>query len=583
MRLFVRSGLSSGHSAARFSRLSGIGIALALSLLSVPAPALGQSGSAMADRLPARTIAYVQWKGTASLSSASGQNQVLQLWHDPEFSSLQATLVSHWMAANTKPGVTLPTAAVASLLENPAIAGVVAPETAAGAKPGVFLVYNASGKAPLIQMMMALRHAARTSESSTYDFGGTKIEVQTAGAGKSYIAEAGGFVICSSEKHLIEDLVTRFSAPGLPSRSILQVADYQQVRKYLGSDGIIEGYIRIADLVNLAASENESAKAADVLRNLHLARVHAAGWSFSFEGEATRSRGVVFGNTVPGSPFDFIGASTATFSTEPIADGSASFTASRFDWAALYRLVRGAVSGALPEQQASNVAMMEGVAQSFLGMPIEDALGLFSGEVTRATSYAPDGTTLAVTAIAIQRPNDVLRILRAMLAPITLSEDSSGDSTFLDIAYPYKDPVTGIQRRKMYYVAVTPTMILAAPRKGMLTHAAQEMATASAAGSASAKSDPFAGRTGYQDLRTRLPEKLSGLSVTDWSQVPIEKLVSNFVGQIEGAAKQSNKTHPPDLSFLRSANFGAIQRHLHMSVGGWWKDSNGIYFDSYSE
>jgi hypothetical protein len=313
---------------------------------------------------------------------------------------------------------------------------------------------------------------------------------------------------------------------------------------------------------------------AQFAKSIHLEKIHAAGGGISFAGEAMHIRGAVLGDTSPGGVFDLAGPSATTFQTQAVVNGSSTFSMSRFDLAALYALVRGAIGGTLSPQQVANVSAIETVGQSYLGMPVGDALGLMSGEIASFSTYSDDGTPQQLFAATIQQPQAVLRILRAVAGSMIVAEDSSGPTTFLDIAYPYKDPKTGTQRRKFYYLAVTPQMLVGAPRKAMLRETIQRL---SSHGDAS----PVAGLLANPDfsrMRSLLPEKLSGLSGSDLTQIPWDQLFSQLEGQIAQGAKQKNGQQPPDFGWLKS---DLISRHLHIALSGWWKDSGGVYFDSY--
>lgn len=156
------------------------------------------------------------------------------------------------------------------------------------------------------------------------------------------------------------------------------------------------------------------------------------------------------------------------------------------------------------------------------------------------------------------------------------AEDSSGDTTFLDFAYPYKNPLTGLQQKKFYYVAVTPQMLLAAPRKAMLRDAIARLKSPGPA------TGGIFANTEYLELRAHLPEKLSGLSASDLAQMPWDKMFANFTSQLEAGMKSQGQA-TTNLDWLKSIKPEVASRHLHMSVAGWWKDSNGIHFDSYVE
>jgi hypothetical protein len=217
------------------------------------------------------------------------------------------------------------------------------------------------------------------------------------------------------------------------------------------------------------------------------------------------------------------------------------------------------------------------MAQNFLGMSIQDAFALFTGEFASTTSYAEDGSSLQMFALTIQKPDDVLRILRAVAASMIVAEDTSGGTTYLDLSFPYQDPATHTEQRKFYYVAVTPQMVLTAPQKAMLRQAVDRLSSEPAAAPASG----ILRSAEYLRMRSLLPEKLSGLSAADIAAIPWSKMIPDWTGQVAQATGQSKGSNPPDWSWLKRIKPDVVPRHIHIAVSGWWKDSNGIYFDSY--
>ncbi|MGC2420376.1 MAG: hypothetical protein WA405_01875 [Candidatus Acidiferrales bacterium] len=481
------------------------------------------------------------------------------------------------------PGVAL--AALASLLDNQAVFGFVAnPNTRAAASPqslssvgGFFMVYDETGKTDLIQMLMsASQPAGATPAITKYAFGGTSVEVRTTNGSAMYTAHAGGFFLASNQRRTIEDLITRFQGAGPPAASLGQLPEYQAIVKYLGSDTSLDFFGRVPDFIKWIPPGEKYTSLVHFLEGLHLEAVHAAGEGISFSGEATRLRGAILGDASPGSLFDIVGPSSATFLTQPVMGAAPAFRISRVDFAATYRIVFRAISEALTSQQMASVAAMEGMAQNYLGMSIDDALALFSGEIAEASFYSDDGTPQSLVALTIEKPDDVLRILRAVVGKMTVAEDTSGNTTYLDLLFPYKDPATGAQRRIFYFVAVTPQMLLAAPRKAMLQAAAEQLDSPSGgAVSGSIFADPE-----YIQMRSLLPKNLSGLTGAEIDRIPWDKLAAKLENQREQTRKQSN-SRAPDFSWLSSIKFEVISRHLHWNVGGWWKDSTGIYSDSY--
>lgn len=544
-----------------------------------------QAQTPLVDRLSPETVFCVSWRGTASLSGAEQKNHVLQLLQDPAFAPAWLSLASAFHQRSQKaegPTASLGLPEITSLLENPFAFGVSAVSNGAGSpgpngqpsRFGFFIVFDATGKASLIDKLKA---SAQRSEKThpqvtTYDFGGTSVEVRSAGAGVTYSAQTSHYFVASDQKEIVEGLITRFGRADGKATSLGQLTPYRDLQKFIGSDAALEWYARIPDPDQWTIPPS-GRSAAQFAKSIHLEKIHAAGGGVSFAGEAMHIRGAVLGDTSPGGVFDLAGTSVATFQTEAVVNGTSTFSMSRFDLAALYALMREAIVGTMSSQQVANVSAIETVGQSYLGMPVGDALGLMSGEIASFSTYSDDGTAQQLVAATIQQPQAVLRILRAVAGTMIVAEDSSGLTTFLDIAYPYRDPKTGTQRRKFYYVAVTPHMLVGAPRKAMLRETIQRL-------SSNTDPSPAAGLLANPDfsrMRSLLPEKLSGLSGTDLTQIPWDRLFSQLEDRVAQGAKQKNGQQP-DFTWLKP---DLISRHLHIALSGWWKDSGGVYFDSY--
>ncbi|MGH9746830.1 MAG: hypothetical protein ACRD59_12065 [Candidatus Acidiferrales bacterium] len=551
-------------------------------------PAQAQT-SALPDRLPANTIFYAYWLGMGSLTKAEKTNHVVQLFEDPQFALGRDALLKNFRNSIAKngPATSEPeTAEVLSLLDNPAVIGIVlnpAPaKTAAADKApppvGFFVVYDVHGKTAIVEKLRAANSASGKEVPTvmSYDFHGTKVEARATGTDVSYTALTPKHYFLADQKAVIEDLIARFGAAENPADSVTRIPEYKAIRAFVSSDASVEYFARIPDLSKSLSPEQLDKPGVKVAMNLHLDRVHVFGGSISFAGEATRFRGAVLGDTSAGTIFDVAGASGTSFVTWPVVSAGPIFGISRFNFPAIYQLLRAAALPVLPPQQAASVEMSEKMAQGFLGMPVSDALQLFTGELASQTAFADDGSSLKTYAVSIQKPQDVLRILRAVGGGFIVGEDTSGDTTFLDLVYPYTDPATGQKRRDFYYVAVTPTMLFAAPRKAAVREAMARLnAKTDAAKAVGNFSSPE-----FSSLRSLLPEKLSGLSAIAIAQIPWDKLLSREAQQMADAAKSSNSP-PPSTDWLKAIKPEVLTRHLHFGVSGWWKDSSGIYFDSY--
>jgi hypothetical protein len=555
-------------------------------LLSASSAASAQSipATPIAQRLSPDTVFCLEWHGKDSLLAAGGKNHVLQLLEDPSLAPVWFLMAMRAAQETQKPRFSasgLNLADLVSLLENPLAFGIAATpnpplpvtQSQTPGRFGVFSVYDATGKRDLVEKFKTLSRSSskRPVEITKYDFAGTSIEVRTSGKSVSYSAQVGDFFLGSDQKAILEDLVARFGAVA-PTRSLARLPEYQQIREYIGTDASIEWFGRIPDLGLLGPHGTDGKTLAKLSRSLELEKVHVAGGGLSFAGEATRWKGAILGDTSAGVPFDLEGSSSPSFQLQSLVNGSFAFAVSNVDLAAAYAFMRSAVVGFLTPQQSANILILDGAAQSFMGMPIPAALALLRGEVASVTSYSDAGFPEQTYAAAIRDPDAVLRIVRALAGSMIAAEDRSGNTTFLDIAYPYTDPASGSKRKKSYYLAVTPQMLLGAPRKAMLR---QTLTGLNSPTSAVARAGIFA-NPAYLQLRSGLPAKLSGLSATDLTQIPWDKVLARLQLQLTPSKPASQA--PPDTHSIDPA---VISRHLHVMVSGTWKDSGGVYFDSY--
>lgn len=553
----------------------------------------------IADRLPPSTVFYMNWRGKAFLADAEKKNHVLQLLDDPGFEPFRQALAASFENSQKKPGnaaTIVSLSDVLSLLDNAAAVGIMLKTPAAGsATPdsttagaprhsSFFFVYDATGKNDLIQKLKkASQGAGKTPpQITTYDFNGTSVEVRTDGTDAtnvSYSARAGSYFVFADQKEAIEDLIGRFGGAAKAPASVTQIPEYQAIHSYIGTDAAVEYFGRIPDVDKVMPEEQKDKPVGQVARNLHFDKIHVLGGGVSFAGEATRIHGAVLGDTSSPSLFDLAGTSAAAFQTQSILDSGSGFSMTRFNLAATYQLLHGAVTSALTPQQAQGVMGAEMMAQSFLGMSISDALQLFTGEVASESSYTADGTSQQLFALTIQKPQDVLRVLRATLGKKIAAEDTAGTTTYLDLSFPTTDPATSEQRRTFYYVAVAPQMLFVAPRKAMVREAVERLNAGSAA--APAPQGSVLSNAEFIRMRALLPEKLTGLSGADMTRIPWDRVAARFVLQMQQSAKESKQANPPSTDWLRLIKPDVFTRHLHTSVSGWWKDAGGVYFDSY--
>ncbi len=549
----------------------------------------------ISDRLPQSTLFYMQWRGKSFLGDADKKNHLLQLLEDPDFEPVRQALgknLLQWQQKNSSAASALQLSELISLLDNPAAFGFLANPQGSGT-PGnpshlasLFFVYDGTGKEDLVLKLKALGQASSKTKAqvSTYTFGGSTIEVRTetssgdsANTNTTYSTQAGSYFLVATQKEAIQDLVTRFRSSAKPSSTVIELPEYLAIRPYIGKDAAVEYFVHVLDPDKWIPADQKDQPMAKFIRNVHLEKIHVIGGGISFAGEATRAHGAILGDASTGSLFDVFGASASAFQTQPVVGNGPYFSISKFDYASLYQIVRAGAIAAMTPQQSASVLGAEAMAQGFLGMSVSDALQLFTGEFASRISFTDDGQSQQLYAVTIQKQPDMLRLLRAALAKLIAAEDTSGDTTYLDLSYPFHDPATGQDRRSSYYLAVLPQFIILGPRKAMVREA---VARANGkAGPASAQ-DSVLSNPEFIRLRAQLPEKLSGIGGADLSRIPWDKVIARFVEQMQ-SAKQPNQKNPPTADLLRLIKPGLFSRHLQASANGWWKDSGGIYFDYY--
>ncbi len=169
-----------------------------------------------------------------------------------------------------------------------------------------FLVYDATGQAELIRKLKSVNSQA--GAWSSYDFHGTQVESRTIGTETTYRAQAANYYLLSDQKQVIEDLIGRFGGTEQPASSLTQVPQYQEARKHIDADAAMEFFFRLPDFSKWAPAPGAKGKLQpeQMLAGLHLEKIHAAGGSLSFAGEAAEIRGAILGDTSAGGLFDFM-------------------------------------------------------------------------------------------------------------------------------------------------------------------------------------------------------------------------------------------------------------------------------------
>jgi hypothetical protein len=564
-------------------------------------------GTPPVERLPENTVFFVSWHGLGAIERARATNSLLRLWNDVEFQGVLETLMSGAerraeKAANRTPETDAKSreqmASFFSLASNPVIlgfSGAPAPPTkpaaAAGGDPAapprlapsnVFIIFDATGKADLLKKLDADSRARATEKPTitTSRFSGVEISRLETSRRVSYEAWLDRYFIYTERKEVMEQLIPRFQGPA-PASSVLSTAAYQAVKAHQAPDSFLEFFGRIPDVDKMEIPPSLSFNAAAMLKALHLERLQAIGGSASVAGEGTRVRAVVLGDTAPGSFFDVIGENSPTFSTLAAAPAGAAYQAMRLDLGAFYKTLRAAVVAALPPEQAATADLVEGMAGTQLGMGLHEALALISGEfavISTGESAVGLDPLNDVYALAIQKPEEFLKLLRLILTTNITSETNEGSTTFLAMTTPYRDPKTGVQRSRFQYIAVAPQVAMMGPRRTQL----KEMLARYAQGAAAPPAGSLAADPAFQAVRARLAPSLTGIQYADLSRMPLNAIVEQVMAQAREQARTGEPLSDQEVEAMKSLP-GIIARYLRRSFGGWTKERNGLFVDSFIE
>ena len=425
--------------------------------------------------------------------------------------------------------------------------------------------------------------AKEPPQLSQVTIGGVQVVKSEGKSGTSYWAEHGKYAVLAGERTVMEDLLSRLDGKAAGAASLGQSAAYQEAQANLGS-GLIEFFLRIPDLKNLA--EDSKAGMFQVRPLLDAARldtVHSLSGHVTFEGAKTHVQAAILGDAVPGTPFDIWSAgqpSPASLTFVPAE--TISYTSAQLNLQGIYDTVKRVARAAFPQAQQGNVDLFDAVAQQKLGMPVPEALGLFTGEFASMQTSPSMDTARQVYFFGIRKKPETLRLMRTVFNEQITSERNEGDVTFLKISVGGKQSGAGTAAWNFFHVAVTQDMVLGATRAETLREVlANHAQTSSTAG--------LAGVPQFQAGRARFPGNLSGLGYFDFQKVDwqaardrwMQDLKKSAVAKTVSTSKEGVQSAAPD--WLGQMNLQVISRHLHYSSSVSWKDAKGIHWDQWVE
>ena len=561
-------------------------------------------------QLPGRTSFYLLWRGTPA-GEVRAKNSVYALWDDPDFaparSTFFASLLSQSQKQKDKPPALSPDEAkqYATLLDNPYLLGYLRrPESTAPAAPaaaksaaapkakpswnGMFFVYDRSGKEELLSKAVVRLRGSETDIPKLTPLtvaGVPALKVERRDS-TTYWAEFGKYAVSAQEQSVFEEILNLLNGKP-PASNLSQSAAFLEAKPLL-SGGLVEFFLNVSNLKELAmeSSGDTSAQFKPFLAALKLDSLHSVAGHLSLEGQRTRIQAAILGDTAPGSLFDlFSEGQNSPASLGLVSPETLYYSESQLDLLGLYKFLKNAImqGSSNPSQQ---VNLLETAANTRLGMPLADALGLTTGEFASLQTSPSFDKNEQVYYLGIRNKESALKLTRSLMGDRISSERNEGNATFLKISLQGGQSSSGVAQWNFYYLAMTPTALLGAPRTDVL-HKYLELS--------SSGGDPASSK-GFQAARAQFPERLNGLTYVDLQKLDWAALKSKWIAEGEKSAQaakstdasgskptDASKTPQPVPSWLNLISPDVIPRHLHTVAGASWKDAKGVHFDEWIE
>jgi hypothetical protein len=549
-----------------------------------------------------RTMFYLIWRGVPP-PDVRKANALLALWDDADFAPVRSAMAAGMMGSSEEKSAQAKITPeqfqeFAGLLENSFTAGYVSAPVrrnlsngaaVADAKTpawnGLFFVYDRTGKEMLLTKAILLMRASakEPQQISQVTIGGVQVIKSEGKGGTSYWAEHGKYAVLAGERTVMEDLLSRLDGKAAGAASLGQSAAYREAQTNLGS-GLMEFFLRIPDLKAFAEDAKAGGfQARPLLDAARLDAVHSLSGHITFEGAKTHVQAAILGDAVPGTLFDIWSAGQASPASLAFVPAEAiSYTSAQLNLQGIYDTVKRVARAAFPQAQQGNVDLFDAVAQQKLGMPVPEALGLFTGEFASMQTSPSMDTAKQVYFFGIRKKPETLRLMRTVFSEQITSERNEGDVTFLKISVGGKQSGAGTAAWNFFHVAVTQDMILGATRAETLREVlANRVQTSTKAG--------LAGVPQFQAGRAGFPGNLSGLGYFDFQKVDwqaakdrwMQDVKKSAVAKTVSTSKEGVQSTVPD--WLGQMNLQVISRHLHYSSSVSWKDAKGIHWDQWVE
>ena len=572
-------------------------VVFAVIAIGPPGPAWGQE-NLDPGQLPKSTMFYVAWHGTPS-GEARKSNSLLALWDDADFAPVREAVTEQMLSESSQQAkrqaklTREELADIASLLDNGFVVGYLSDPTPAKGKSasppnparkwqGGFMVYDRTGKeATLAKLMIRSRmndnDAAKMSTVTLAGIPAMKMERQ---GGTTYWAENGKYAYGASEPAVFKQILawTKHETP--QSGWLSKTAAYQEAGGLLHG-GVLEFFVHFPALKDLATDASPGGfRLGPLLQNLRIDAVHSVAGRLELAGARTRIQGAVLGDSRAGTLFDIWGDAVATpVSAQLVNENTVSYQSTQINLTGIYGLIKHAMQSAGNGGQQGPIDFVETAAKTRLGMPLADALAVFSGEFASVQSSAAFDAGKQVYFVGIRKKPEALKILRAALAERLSGERNEGDVTFFRVSEGGLHSDAGTAEWKYYHVALTPEAILVARRSDALREALATRKSRNLATIGMPKR--------WEAARAQFPPTLEGLGIVDLQKVDWAAVKNPWSSdRRKSAAKPgvSAKTEPRALeNALTQLDPQVFQRHLHLSSSASWKDAHGLHLDGWIE
>ena len=562
--------------------------------------ASAQSAPIEPAQMPGRTSFYFLWRGLPS-AEARKTNALLSLWDDPDFAPVRSGIIESFAnhAGNDEAKKQMARQTFedfATLLENPLIFGFLGKpdtqaQTPAAKWRGVFFIYDRTGKEALLtKTVLAMRAQSKKPpqifQVTIADVPALKIEHDS---GASYWMETGKYAISANDPAVLEEIVPILLKKSAAPSALATSAEFQEAQPLLGS-GLFEFFLRVPHTKDFSADNNvKGFKIAPLLNAVKLDSIRSVAGHATLEGLRTRLQGAVLGDPSPSTLFDiWAQGKSAPASLNFVSPETVSYNSGHLNLLALYEISKRAMLMYLPPNQQGGSNLIESIAQSRLGMPIPDALSLFTGEFASIqTSPSLDAAKQGYV-LQINKKPETLKLLHTLLSDRIESEKTENDVTFLKISLSGAQSTSGTAQWNFYHVAVTADTVLASSRSETLRQLLAQRKTP-------IPGNEYSTLPKFQSARTQFPAELSSISFLDFQKLDWQAVKDKWLNDARNAtqkekaatngsdsSKSQNKS-PEIPAWLSNTNPQVFSRHLHYMSGASWKDTKGLHFDQWIE